>query len=112
MFVQLALLGPPPGEVFVEVKAHDFVGREKAIGDALLERVAVDRLAEVVLGGNIDRLLRGCGESDLSRGVEVLQNVSPSGVLGGATPMALIDDHEIEEVRGELLEDVPCLLGS
>src|SRR5207247_1824026 len=45
-------------------------------------------------------------------GVEVLQNLSPSGVLGGATPMALIDDHEIEELGGELLEDVPCLLGS
>ena len=48
VLVDLALLGPPAGEVLVEVDADDLVGGEEAVLDALLERVGVDRLAEVV----------------------------------------------------------------
>ena len=44
----LALLGAPAGEVLVEVDADDLVGSEEAVLDALLQRVGVDRLAEVV----------------------------------------------------------------
>jgi hypothetical protein len=65
--VALALLGAPAGEVLVEVDADDLVGREEAVLDPLLERVRVDRLAEVVRGRDIGRLLRRRRETDLRR---------------------------------------------
>ena len=37
-----ALRGTPALEVLVEVDAHDLVGRQEAVLDALLERVGVD----------------------------------------------------------------------
>ena len=46
--VELALLGPVALHVAVDVDLDHLVGREEAVADALLQRVGVDRLAEVV----------------------------------------------------------------
>ena len=46
--VELAGLGPVALDVAVDVDLDDLVGREEAVVDALLQRVGVDRLAEVV----------------------------------------------------------------
>ncbi len=43
MLVALALLWAPAEQILVQVDAHDFVGREKAVLDALPQRVGVDR---------------------------------------------------------------------
>src|SRR5437870_4668239 len=44
--VGLAFLRAPAIEIFVEANADDFVGCEEAVGDALPERVGVERIAE------------------------------------------------------------------
>src|ERR1700757_3847433 len=49
--------GAPALEVFIEVDTDYLVGRQKAIVDALLERVGVDRLAEVGKRRDVTRLL-------------------------------------------------------
>ena len=43
---------------------------------------------------------------------EVVQNLTPGGILGGAAAMALIDDDQVEEVRRELAEQLLPLLGT
>ena len=53
--VHLALLGAVALDVDVDVDLDHLVGREEAVLDALLERVGVDRLAEVVDVGNVLR---------------------------------------------------------
>ena len=112
VLVRLALLRPPAVEVLVDADAHDLVGREEAVRDALPERVGVDRLAEVVDVGNVLRFLRRRGHADLGGGREVFEDLAPGGVLGGAAAMALVDDDEVEEVRRELLVDVLLFLGA
>ena len=82
-------------------------GREEAVLDALLQRVGVDRLAEVVR-----RARRRSSPSGVAvrpiwvADVEVVEDLAPRGVLGGAAAVALVDDDEVEEVGRELLEDV------
>ena len=73
VLVGLALLGAPAVEVFVEADADDLVGREEAVGDALLERVGVDRVAEVLDVGNVSGFLGRGGQADLGRRREVLR---------------------------------------
>ena len=112
MLVALALLRPPAGQVLVEVDADDLVGGKEAVVDALLERVGVDRVAEVVDVGDVLVSLRRGGQADLRGGGEVLENLSPGGVFGGAAAVALVDDDQVEEVGRELLVDVAGLLGA
>ena len=102
----MPVFGPPAVEVLVEVDADDLVGGEEAVLDALLERVGVDGLAEVVDVGDVLGLLRRGGQADLGGGGEVLEDLPPGRVLGGAAAVALVDDDQVEEVRRELLVDV------
>ena len=53
--VDFALLGPVAFHVDVDVDLDDLVRREEAVVDALLQRVGVDRLAEVVDVGDVLR---------------------------------------------------------
>ncbi len=112
VLVGLALLGPPAVEVLVEADAHDFVGGEEAVLDALLERVGVDRVAEVVDVGDVLGLLGRGGEADLRGGGEVVEDLAPGGVVGGAAAVAFVDDDQVEEVGRELLVDVLLFLGA
>ena len=68
VLVELALLGSPALQVLVEVDAHDLVGREEAVLDALLERIGVDRFAEIVDVGDVLGFLGRGGEADLRGG--------------------------------------------
>ena len=112
VLVGLALLGAPAVEVFVEADADDFVGREEAVVDALLERVGVDRVAEVVDVGDVFGFLGRGGQADLRGGREVVEHLAPGGVVGGAAAVALVDDDQVEEVGRELLVDVLLFLGA
>ena len=67
VLVAFALLGPPALQILVEIDADHLVGGQEAIFDALLERVDVDRLAEVVRGGDVGGFLGRGGQSDLRR---------------------------------------------
>ena len=88
----------------------DLVGREEAVLDALLQRVGVDGLAEVVDVGDVLRLLGRGGQADLGGGGEVFEDLAPGGILGGAAAVALVDDDEVEEAGRELAEELLALL--
>ena len=60
-------------DVHVDVDLDDLVGRKEAVLDALLERVGVNRLAEVVDVGDVLGLLGRGGEADLGGGGEVIR---------------------------------------
>ena len=77
-----------------------------------LQRVGVDGFAEVIDIGNVGGFLRRGGQADLGGGGEVLENLAPGGVLGGAAAVALVHDDQVEEVRRELLVDVLLFLGA
>lgn len=99
-------------KVLVEVDAHHLVGRQKAVGDALLEAVAVDRLAEVMDAGNLFGFLGRRRQTDVSGAGEIGQDLAPGRIFSGAAAVAFVDDNEVEEVRRELFVDVLFLLGA
>ena len=104
---------PPAEQVLVEVDADDLVGGEEAVLDALLERVGVDRVAEVVDVGDVLRSpsawpsCRSGWRRRSSRGSRARR--SPRAAL--PRWHSSIDD-QVEEVRRELLVDVLVFLGA
>ena len=108
--VGLALLGAVAFDVHVDVDLDDLVGGEEAVVDALLQRVGVNRLAEVVDVGDVLGFLRRGGQADLRGGGEVLEDLAPGGVLGGAAAVALVDHDQVEEAGRELAEELLPLL--
>ncbi|MNQ58901.1 hypothetical protein D3C85_731200 [compost metagenome] len=77
ILVEHALGRSPALQVFVEVDAHHFVGGEKAVFDALLQGVAVNRLTEVSDAGNLFSFLRCGGEADVGSAGEVVEDFTP-----------------------------------
>ena len=80
-------------------------GREEAVVDAFLERVDVNRLAEIGVGVGVVLALRCRGEAELHGGSEVIEDAAPVALVVCAAAMALVDDDEIEEV-GRILAEV------
>ncbi len=78
--------------------------REKAVIDALPQRVDIDRLAEVGVGVRVLLALRGCGQPELNSGSEVFHDAAPIAFVIGPAAMAFVDDDEIEEVGWILAE--------
>ena len=78
--------------------------REEAVVDAVLERVDIDRLAEIGVGVHVVLALGRGGEAELHGGGEVIQDAAPVAFVVGAAAMALVNDDEIEEVRRILAE--------
>ena len=78
--------------------------REEAVVDAVLERVDVDRLAEVGVGVHVVLALGRGGEAELHGGREVVEDAAPVAFVVRAAAMALVDDDEVEEVRRILAE--------
>ena len=89
----------PPAVADIRRDIDDLEGREESVLDALLEAVGVHRVAEVRDVGDVPRLLGRRGHANLCRGREIFQNSAPAALLLGGAAMALIDDHEVEEVR-------------
>ena len=108
--VEFARLGPVAFHVDVDVDLDDLVGREEAVLDALLERVGVDRLAEVVDVGDVFGFLGRGGQADLRGGGEVVEDFAPGGILGGAAAVAFVDDDQVEEAGRELAVELLPLL--
>jgi hypothetical protein len=78
--------------------------RQEAVVDAVLERVDVDRLAEVGVGVHVVLALGRGGQAELHGGREVVQDAAPVALVVRAAAMALVDDDEVEEVRRILAE--------
>ena len=93
-------------QILVDVHAHDLVGREEAVVDALAQRVGVHRLTEVVNAGNLFGFLGRCGQANVRGVAEVIEDFAPGRVFGGAAAMAFVDHDEVKEVGRELLVDV------
>ncbi|AII52265.1 hypothetical protein N008_09775 [Hymenobacter sp. APR13] len=83
--------------------AYHLVGRQKAIGNALLKRVGVDRLAEVIVVRTL-LVVAGRGSEAQVGGVgEVVQDGPPPRIGGSAAPVALVYHNQIEKAGAELL---------
>jgi len=84
-------------DIHIQMHLDDLVGREEAITDALLERVGVNRFAEVMDIGHILGFFGRGGEADL-RGIEkVFEDFPPSRIFGGAAPVTLVNDDEVKD---------------
>ena len=92
-------LGPVALDVAVDVNLDHLVRREEAVMDALLQRIGVDRFAEVVDVRDVPGLLGRRRHADLRGRREVFEDLAPGGILRRAAAMALVDDDQIEEVR-------------
>ena len=88
----------------------DLIGRKKAVLNALLERVGVNRLAEIVDVGDVFGFLRRRGEADLGGGGKVFKNLTPGGVISCAATVALINNDEVEEPWRKFPEEFLALL--
>jgi hypothetical protein len=66
----------------------------------------IDRRAEVVDVGDVLGFLGRGGQADLGGAVEVVQDLAPGRVFGGAAAVALVDDDQVEEVGRELAEEL------
>ena len=108
--VESALLRPVAFDVEVDMDLDDLVRREEAVLDALLERVGVNRLAEVVDVGDVLGFLRRGGQADLRGAGEVFEDLAPGRILGRAAAMALVDHDQVEEAGRELAEELLPLL--
>ncbi len=73
--------------------------REETIIDALLERVDIDRLAEVSIRVHVVLALGCCRQAELNGGSEVFENVAPRAFVVRSAAMALVDNDEVEEIR-------------
>ena len=69
-------------------------------------RVGVNRLAEVGDVGNVFGFLGRGGHAELDGAGEVVEDFAPGGIIGGAAAMALVDDDQVEEIAGDVLEDL------
>lgn len=112
VLVGLALARTPALQVTVKVDTHDFVRGQEAVFYALLQGVGVNRLAEVVDVGDFLGFLRCGRQADVGGRREVFQNPAPGRIYRGATAVALVDNHQVEEVRGELFVDVLLVLAA
>ena len=110
--VGFSLLGAVALDVHVDVDLDHLVGSEEAVADALLERIGVNGIAEVMDVGDVFGLLRRSGEADLGGGGEVFKDLPPGGILGRAAAVALVDDDQVEEIRGELPVELLPFLGA
>ncbi len=112
VLVGFALLRAVALDIDIEVDLDHLVGREEAVADAFLQRVAVHGFAEVVDIGDVFRLLRRGGEADLGGGGEVVEDLPPGGILCRAAPVTFVDDDEVEKVAGELPVELLAFLGA
>lgn len=102
----------PPSFVHVHSDADDFVRSKEPVLDPLFEGIGIYGVSEIRMGGNVFGFLRGRGKADLGGSVEIVENGPPLTVFLGASPVALVDDNEVEKSRGELFENVLVLFAS
>ena len=72
--------------------------RQKSIIDAVLERVNIDRIAEVGVGVHIVLAPWRGGETELHGGRKVVENATPVALVVRSAAMALVDDDEVEKI--------------
>jgi len=79
--------------------------REETVVDAVLERVDINRLAEVGISVDVVFAFRRGGEAELHGRGKVIENAAPVALVIRSAAMAFVDDDEIEEV-GRILAEI------
>jgi hypothetical protein len=106
LLVEFTRPGAIAFDIYIQMHFDDLVRRQKAVADALLERVGVDRRAKVMHVGNVGRFPGRGGEADLRGTGKILQDLAPGRVLGGAAAVTLVDDDQIEKAGRKLAEEL------
>ncbi len=110
--VEVVLARPPARGVPFGDAMHP-VRREEAVVDALPEAVFVDRIAEVPV--RVAGLVaQGRGRhAELEGRLEVFEDGAPRAGVARAAAVALVHDHQVEEVGGKRPEEpgAPLILG-
>src|SRR5438046_313402 len=88
--------------VAINMDLDHLVGREETVPDALLERVGVNRLAEIGGVGNVFGFLGRRRHADLCCPREILEDFPPRRVLGRTAAVALVDHDQVEELARKL----------
>ena len=73
--------------------------REIPVVDPFLQRVDIDRIAEIGVGVRVVLTLGGGGQAELHGRGEIFHDAAPVAFVIGAAPVALVNDDEVEEVR-------------
>ena len=76
----------------------DAVRGEEAVRDALSQTVLIKRIAEIVIGVDVVLSPRRRCHPDLCRRFKPFEDLPPIAVVPCATPMAFVNDYEIEEI--------------
>jgi len=100
----------PAVDVFVDIDTDHFIRGKEAVLDALLQTVGVNGLAEVVDIGDVLRFLGRRRHAELNGAGKIIEDLPPGGIIGGAAPVALVDDDHVEEIRGHIPEYLVCLV--
>src|SRR5680860_487520 len=78
--------------------------RQETVVNPFLERIDIDRLAEIVVGVHVVFALGRSSETELYCWGKVLQNAAPIAFIVGSATMTLVYDDEVEEIRRILAE--------
>ena len=68
VLVGLTFARTPALQILVDVDTHHFIRSQKTVFDTLLQRIAVNRFAEVINTGNILSFFGRGGQTDMSCG--------------------------------------------
>jgi hypothetical protein len=90
----------------------DTIRGQEAVSDALRQAVLIKRIAEIVVGVDVVLPPRRRCHPDLGRRLEPLENFPPVAVVSRATPMAFVDDDEIEEIARILSVEAGTVLAT
>ena len=78
--------------------------RQKTVVDALAQRIHIHRLTEIGIGVDVVAAFGRRGQAQLHRRCKVFKDAAPTAFVIGAATVTLVDDDEIEKVRGILAE--------
>src|SRR6266404_8146664 len=81
----------------------DAIRRQETVFNALPQAVGVKRIAEIEICVAIIFTLRGSGHAELKSRFEILKDVFPVGIIGGASTVALVHNYEVKKISGVIM---------
>ena len=108
--VYVAPLRPVALDIHIDMDLDHFVRSQEAVLDTLPQRVGVNRAPEIMDIGDVLGFLGRGRESDLGGAGEVIENLPPGCIVGGAAAMTLINDDQVKKARREFPEELLALL--
>ena len=78
--------------------AADFEGRQKTVVDAFLQRIDIDRIAEVFVSVGVFLAFGRGGQTELHGGREIFHDGAPVAFVVGAAAVTLIDNDQVKVI--------------